>query len=402
MTNWKNEWHTDIKNKVILFLISPFLAFVYSLKRINTKSSYWVFFLFALFFGLSFTNDQGPNEQGSLDSARYIAHFKQYSHQLNDQVLIYKDNDYYFDYTAYLISKITDNYHILFLVFAAVFAFFQLKSLKYLTQEKEFKNNIYGLILCLLFTYIGISNINGVRFWTAAWVTVFCYFKIYRDNDKRFLLLLLVTPYIHLSYWTVIGMTILTILTKRFERIWIVMILISFIFSSVAFSFTTQNANLLPDFLANKLLEYTNESVMENEARTGTGFWWIRIASAYLKQAYILTAVCLLIKNRKTVLSDIRTKGLYLASLVWLSFCNFGMSIPSLGRRYILLSYPMIAYLMLVTFKGSKYKYFIYAMPFIFIHDLLYNIPSIYKQVLDFGFFYSSPFYLIYKYILIQ
>lgn len=197
-------------------------------------------------------------------------------------------------------------------------------------------------------------------------------------------------------------MTILTILTKRFERIWIVMILISFIFSSVAFSFTTQNANLLPDFLANKLLEYTNESVMENEARTGTGFWWIRIASAYLKQAYILTAVCLLIKNRKTVLSDIRTKGLYLASLVWLSFCNFGMSIPSLGRRYILLSYPMIAYLMLVTFKGSKYKYFIYAMPFIFIHDLLYNIPSIYKQVLDFGFFYSSPFYLIYKYILIQ
>ena len=53
--SWQKEDVLDVSMKVVAFLISPFLSFIYSLRRINTRSSFLVFFLFALMYGLCFT-----------------------------------------------------------------------------------------------------------------------------------------------------------------------------------------------------------------------------------------------------------------------------------------------------------------------------------------------------------
>ena len=52
---WLKEDSMDIVIKIMTFMISPFISFLYSLKRINTRSSFVVFFLFALIYGLCFT-----------------------------------------------------------------------------------------------------------------------------------------------------------------------------------------------------------------------------------------------------------------------------------------------------------------------------------------------------------
>ena len=75
------------------------------------------------------------------------------------------------------------------------------------------------------------------------------------------------------------------------------------------------------------------------------------------------------------------------------------MFVPSLGNRFIQLSYPIIAYIWLVIFKDEKYNRFILFLPLVFMWDIQ-KVLSYYFQVLDFWFYFSSPIYLIYKYII--
>lgn len=202
MAVWQKENDLDKAIKLILFLISPFLAFVYSLRRMKTKSSYVVFFLFAVFFGMAFT----INLNSGFDSIRYVEQFEEYQHVthlefMNDFAgfLNFDEGkkDFYFDTVAFYTSRFTDNYHFLFMFFSIVFAFFMLKSFRFLTAEKKFNLSLASFILAYWFVNNDIFNINGVRFWTAAWIGIYAIFQIFQRNDKRYWLLVLVTPFFH-------------------------------------------------------------------------------------------------------------------------------------------------------------------------------------------------------------
>jgi len=129
----------------------------------------------------------------------------------------------------------------------------------------------------------------------------------------------------------------------------------------------------------------------------GTGFYWLGQIFKYSERFYINLLVWLFIRNSKTIFNNPKTKALFPLLLVWMSFVNFTMPIPSVGNRFILLAYPVIAYIWLVNFKGVKYERVLYAMPFVFLFSF-YNQLKLYKLVMDFSFLYSSPFYLLYKY----
>lgn len=194
MTTWPKENNSDKALKIILFLISPFIAFLYSLRTIKTKSSYVVFFLFCVFFGLSFSVSAGKDEHNRADGASYREKFELYKY-VSDSEFYNRFNeyftfeegakDYYFDTVAFYVSRVTDNYHIMFMVFAIVFAYFGLKSLRFLTSEPKFDASLSCLILVYLFMINQIFNINGVRFWTAAWIGVYCIFQIFRNGNKK-------------------------------------------------------------------------------------------------------------------------------------------------------------------------------------------------------------------------
>src|SRR5690606_20800874 len=94
-----------------------------------------------------------------------------------------------------------------------------------------------------------------------------------------------------------------------------------------------------------------------------------------------------------------KTKNLFSFLLVWMTFVNFTMPIPSLGGRFMLLSYPIIAYIWLVNFKDVKYKKVLYVMPFVFLMSF-YGQLRLYSLILEPIFYFSSPFYLIYKYLM--
>lgn len=405
MAFWSKEFPEDRKIKAIVFLISPFLSFLYALRRMNTRSSYVVFFLFALCFGMAFTIGTNRGSRG-LDSSFYRSYFEENQNityddflQSFNSYLTFKEakKDFYFDTIAFGVSRLTDNYHVLFLVFAAIFATFQLKTLRFFTSHPNFKFSTLCLLLAFLFTYNQIFNINGVRFWTAAWIGVYAVFKIFLKEDKRYFLLVLFTPFFHGAFSVFVAFVILAYFTRKFEKTWIVLFFVSFAFSSFVVELVKNIGQFLPPFLAKLVNSYTSESML-SKGEQGTGFYWVTEMFDFIRQIYINLLIVFLIKKRHLIILK-PEKNLLAFLIVWMALSNFLMPVPSLGIRYMVMSYPFIAYILLAIPKDKMCKYLIYFMPFAFFVNI-YNLFVNYSTVLDPFFIVSSPFLLIYRYLL--
>jgi len=411
MSNWPSETKHTIETKIILFLISPCLAFIHSLRSMNTKSSYWVFFFFAVCFGMAFSTDayesRSINKSG-IDAGRYRLEFERSSNMTSQEYfrdlntfmqLDDGDKDFYYISMVYLVSRFTHNYHFLFLAFAIVFAFFQLKSLKILTQHEDFENSLFFLILAFFFTWNQIFNINAMRFYTAAWIGVYAIFQVFLNGRKRYLFLLVIIPFFHSSFWLFDAVFVLAYLLKRLEWFWIVLFIISFFSSTVLAEIINATADYLPDFLAKTARGYTDVDRLFSETTfTGTGFYWVPMLFDRLYKVYVNILVILLIFNRKELRQG-DGKNLYLFLIIFMTYINFAMPIPALGRRSIVMVYPVIAYLWMICFKNQRLNWLIYIMPVVWIWQI-FTYMNHYISVLNLDFV-LSPLYLIFKYLII-
>jgi len=409
MSTWPKEHNLDKAVKFILFLISPTIAFLYSLRTIKTKSSYVVFFLAALFFGMAFTVESGKTDDVGIDGASYREKFDRYIHygeylyyeRLNEYLSFDKgDKDFYFDTVAFFTSKVTHNYHVMFLIFAMVFAYFALKSFRFLTTETKFVTSYACFLLAFLFMNNQIFNINGLRFWTAAWIGVYSIFQIFRKDNRKYFLLALCTPFIHGAFWLFLLVLIIAYFNQKKHNTWVILFYISFGLSFISVELMRISIDYLPNFLQNMALAYTNEEYIEELGSKSNAYFYVSQFFSYALKIYINVMVLLFIKNANQITANPKTAKLFSFLLVWMSFVNFVAPIPSLGGRFLSLALPIIAYIWLVNFKGVKYKKYLQIMPFVFAFKI-YLLYSLYSEVLDFKFYISSPFYLIYKYLIV-
>lgn len=404
---WSKESNQDKAIKIILFLVSPFLSAIYSVRRMNTHSSFIVFYLFAVFFGMAFTIDSGKTNDSQLDGSFYRQVFEDYH---KTSYSSFKDGfkeylsfnsahkDYYFDILSFYLTRITDNYHWMFMISAMIFAFFALKCFRIFTNENKFDFSIASLILVYLFFVNSIFNINGLRFWTAAWIGVYCIFNIIKDKKWQYSLLLLLLPFIHVSFWLFIILFFSIILLKKFEKIWIILFIISFFVGNLSIELLQSYSNYAPPFIERVILSYTDKSMISSISQ-GTGFFWVERLMGLLVRVFINLMVFLFIKNREIIKANYSTKNLYLFLIQYMTFVNFSLAVPSLGARFQLIAFPIIAYIWLVNFKDVKYQRFLYLTPIIFWFNIRTEL-IYYFKILDFTFYFTNPFSLIYFYLI--
>ena len=404
---WLNETKRDVELKIILFIISPFFATIYAFRRANTRSSYLVFFLSSLFFGLAFTVDSGKDYiigtgidgqayREKFENAKYVTEYDYIEGLLGFLSFDEGKKDYYFDTVVFYLSRITENYHIMFMVFSLIFSYFALKSFRFFTSEEKFDFSVISLILCYFFLYNQIFNINGMRFWTAAWVAVYCIFQVYRNNNKLYLLLALTTPFFHGAFWIFVAIIFASLILRKFEKFWIILFPISFFASTLAVELIQAFNSFLPTFLSKLAESYTSQ---ERLSETWSGFGWIPILFKNLILFYLSLLIFLFIKNREKIRLNAKIWGLYQFLLIWVSIFNFLMFVPSLGSRFIILAYPIMAYIWLVVFKDEHYQKIILFLPLIFLWDIQKQI-LYYGVVLDVTYYFSNPLYLLYKHII--
>lgn len=365
-------------SKIVLFLLNPFISAIMSLKDIRDGYSHKLLYAWFIIFGIGFC---AINE--SADSSRYVETFYVESHYTWTQYV--GEIEYWFTFEGdrkdiytltvnYLVGCFTDNYHWTYLIYAIVFGLFYIKSLKIFLKYTS-RYDWFFYILLFLFCYSNpIFNINGVRFWTAAWLGVYVALKLFVEKEYRYLPLLVLMPLIHGS--SVIWVALLGIawITRYFQTVWVVLFIASSFVSAMSYlPLMEQYTGLLPQFMLNQLWNYTESDMamerLEGRSEYGAAYADFLIA---LPGYFTILLSYLLIINRNKINTSEYKKTLLTVFLSLSAMTNFLSTIPSVGRFMAM----VIPFLVIVWIQNAdalkKYNNLFYFVPLLYAYSLLY------------------------------
>ena len=369
----------NVGSKLPLFFLNPFLSAIVSLKNIRDGVSHRILYLWFLVFGIGFcAMDEAA------DSFRYVEEFMMESQYTWGRYLLevkewatFESNikDIYTLTVNVLVGKFTSNYHWTYLIYAAVFGFFYIKSLKIFLKHQMVKKEIVFYALLFMFCYSNpIFNINGVRFWTAAWIGVYVALNLFVERKYRMIPLLILMPLVHGStvIWVVIMLA--AIILSRFQKVTIGLYLASSFVSAVSYlNILNDYSYMLPQFMQNQIWSYT-ESEMALERLAGISEYGAAYADFLIAlPGYFQILLCiLLILNRKEIYQNKKAGILMTVMLALAAITNFLSGIPSMGRFQAF----VIPFLVIVWSMNhdilKKYDRYFYAVPILYAYSLLY------------------------------
>ena len=300
-----NDGHALIF-KLILFIISPFVSFLYSLKNANSKSSYIIYFI----FGVIFCWHMEPNPSAHYDdltgikerflTTRVSTHYLQ--EQINEFFSFSGDGEkeIYEIFLNWLTRQFSDNPHLSFTLASIPFLIFFLKCLKRVTNDPKFNNSITSLIILALFVLPrDIITVQNPRYCTGMWLVVLAIFIYHLDKRKKILACLMVfsAVFFHSGFWATMAIFIACTFISKFHKISVILFYVSIPFSFLAFdaySVISIESLPIPDNFARWINNYFNDDSVNQLGKSfGTsGYYWINIMFDILKKiAYVGIAV---------------------------------------------------------------------------------------------------------------
>jgi len=278
--------------------------------------------------------------------------------------------DLYQNIINFIISRFTDNGHILFAVLATIFGFFYSRNIWYVLErlpEETFKKNI--IIVALWIIACPITNINGARMWTALHVYVYALLPYLVEGKKTRLWWLFAPPFIHFSFLYVVLVAIAYVLVpdwlKRDNRAFLIASLIVFIISLFVSSLNlSQLATILtkysPAAYSHRIGGYVSERLSEVRAGQRAGLnWYVRWSAKVIFWGIssILIAIFPAFSKEQT---RKELNRLYVFALLIGALVNVMALIPS-GTRFRVLGrmfhYPIILFtLSKLSLKDISYK----------------------------------------------
>ena len=253
--------------------------------------------------------------------------------------------DYYQLILTWFVSLLTDNPHVLFACFAAVFGFFYSRNMWYVLNHISGPvNTTIAIFIGILFLTCPIWQINGVRMWTATHIFMFALLPYIWDGDSKKLYWLIAVPFVHFSFLYFVLLSLVLILlpnsftseTKLVTRLLAGLLLLTLAFSSLQISAVT---NLLekfsPDSYQDRIDLYTRDSAFANmvESRLTVNWYVTAARDIYYWGANILLLVLAFSPNL-----DRKERKLLNYCLFISSIANLASQIPS-GARFLTIAH---------------------------------------------------------------
>lgn len=339
------------------------------------------------------------------DATRYLEDFQR-DKNMTQSEFEGKIHDYFYNsqnselrdiYTFilnYVVSRITKNYHWLFFTFAMIFGFFYVKSMKFIIPFRDEKHSkwLYPVLFFFFCFSNPIFNINGVRFWTAGWISVYVSFQVLLRNNYKYLLLTPIVIFIHaglIVYFAIVGLYLSVCKWTKWRKVVFILsiILTASTFVSILDSFSSN----LPSSLQHFVTFYASaEAILEKNLNSESLSTTI-IIQKNLPRVIVNLLVVLMLFTKNDILANATKQKVFRFLLASIMVVNFTYSIPSVGARFFFLSLPFLVYLLVHSPQfTNKYKYIIYFFPFAFYYYIKYwiinvnNVSEIFAFVLPF------------------
>ena len=301
--------------------------------------------------------------------------------------------DLYQNIINFIVSRFTDNGHVLFAVFATIFGFFYSRNIWYVLDrlpEETAKKNI--ILVALFYLACPIVNINGARMWTALHVYVYALLPYLVEGKKTRLWWLFAPPFIHFSFLYVVLAAIAYVLVpdwlKRDNRAFLISSLIIFIISLFVSSLDLSQLALLltkysPEAYSHRIAGYVSESLLEVRVdQRAVLNWYVRWGGrvSFWGISSIMIAIFSAFSNEQT---RKELNRLYVFALLIGALVNVMALIPS-GWRFRVLGrmfhYPIILLtLSKISVKDISYKIIVIASCFLLL-PLIVNIRRLFDD----------------------
>lgn len=357
--------------KLVLFVICPFAAFLGSLLRPTSKSSFVIYFLFGILFcwhmdpaGLTEYDDyMGIRDEFlayKYSMAVFLEKFVGYI------TLQGKERDLYSVFLNAFTRIFSSNFHLYFAIASIPYLIFSLASVRKLTESEEFPRcGIYALLIILLFVIPrDIVTVQNPRYTTAVWISMWGflnYFDRSKSNWKWYAIPIILSVVLHTGLLPMVLVFLMAIIVplpvKKIELIFFVSIPFSFfsyeLFASINYSF-------LPSFLSHWIQSYLSDEMYAklilNKGRSG--FFWVTQLFSYISYvAYFLIPI-MMMKYKEQILQNSEIGKLYPFYILLFSVTNFIRMLPTIGVRYFLTIQIMSVYMFFKVFYPMKKNYF--------------------------------------------
>lgn len=338
----------ELKVKLIVFIINPFIAFLLSLANAASRSSYIIFAL----FGIVFCWHLNPTGLGQYDDLigimQRVISTDFTTAEIIDQIKAFfsfaKDSpkELYENILIWFTKLFSDNPHLFFAIASIPYLYFMLKSLRKITDDPKFTNSILCLIVLALFVLPrDIITVQNPRFTTGVWMAIYGTIMFFsgKKNQLRYYLLILLTPCVHSGFWFYIIIFTLGIYAMRFRKLTIWLLYISVPFSYLSYDLIASinfSSLPLPSTLSLWMERYMSEEKFNTHIMNAgaSGYFWVSQAFNSFRNTMYLLIPYYLWKYRKEIDERTDIKGLFNFYLYFYAIVNFIQFVPVLGERF--------------------------------------------------------------------
>lgn len=350
----------------LAFLFSPFICLLISIKNYKNSWARNVWWAFIVFYGFNFViYDE------MMDSDRYAENLVTLNQaDINFEnffsLFLTSEESAYLDIISpmltFIVSRFTDNFSILFAVYAFVFGFFYTRNIQFLLDRSEAVKTYSGLVLFGVITLlIPFWSINGFRFWTASHVFIFGMLPyLFLERNIKYVLIACISVLFHFSFIVPVLFVFLSRFFKPNLLILYYLYLVSFFMGSIQLQPIQQFiSDLTPSFLHSKLQTYVNDDYAQVvQATQDSAKWFVFLQSEGIK--YLI--FCLISVFFFVYIRLIKSNKLFFeifAFILYFSiFNNFISIIPSVGRFQLINYYLLLSFVfILIGNQGIELKW---------------------------------------------
>lgn len=387
---------------LFLTIVFPFGGLIYTLSHWREKWAKNMFWLACVYLGAVLIYwPEGTILGLGADGGRYVLKLMEmYGSSITLKDILgqyqtdYDTMDYYQRLMTFFVSRFTDNGHVLFAAFAVVFGFFYSRNIWYVLEK--FPNKRLGnlfILVTLYFLVCPITQINGVRMWTALHVFVYALMPYLLERDRSKLWWVLLTPLIHFSflYVSVFAIAFFLLPYKLKSRSWIFLIVAFVLFVGTLFvnalNLDAVNGMLeeySPESYERQIDTYVSQDQADRRAEASEAFnWYVTASGNTLFWCYNLLLMALLPCVKRNFKNNEGLMHLYVFTLLLGGFANIMALIPSGGRFQILSQMFKVPLILLVAINIPRNDIF---RRIVSITSLILLLPLVFelRKLLDY------------------
>lgn len=354
----------------VLTIIFPFAGLVYTLNHWRESWAKNAFWLACVYLGavLIFVPEGTILGMGA-DGGRYVINLMEMHNssitigQILGQYL--KDEhtmDLYQQLLTFLISRFTDNGHVLFAAFAFVFGFFYSRNIWYVLEKLPNRKIGYLFILITLFFLINpITNINGVRYNTAVHIYIYALLPYLLEHDKSKLWWLLIVQFVHFSfYYVILFALVYVLLPNRIKTNGHLLMTVSLLLFIVSMFINAVNLSTVtavleeysPESYEDRIGNYVSEDYAEANASARALTNWYVGASGIIKNwSYSILLILIYPCLKRNFKGGNQINSLYTFTLLFSALANVMSLVPSGGRFQIVSSMLKVSLFLILAFN---------------------------------------------------